>query len=74
MPVWLEGALIGLAVAVFLVAAEYLLIRKAARERAARFHRKAEVDSGAHNRMRSITTFSLFLPFAFALAWWILWG
>ena len=75
MPVWLEGGLIGLGVAAFLVAAEYLLIRKAARERAVRLHRKvAEVDSGEQNRLRSITTFSLFLPFAFAAAWWILWG
>ena len=75
MPVWLEGGLIGLGVAAFLVAAEYLLIRKAARERAVRLHRKVvEVDSGEQNRLRSITTFSLFLPFAFAAAWWILWG
>jgi hypothetical protein len=74
MPVYLEGALIGLAVAVFLVAAEYLLIKKAAKERAARFHRKVEIDSSEHNRIRSIATFSMFLPFAFALGWWILWG
>lgn len=74
MPVWLEGALIGLALAAFLVAAEYMLIQKAARERAARLNRKVEADPSAHNRMRSITTFSFVLPFAFALAWWILWG
>lgn len=74
MPIYVEGALIGLAVAVFLVMAEYLLIKKAARERAARFHRKVETDSSEHSRMRSITTFSILLPFAFALAWWVLWG
>jgi hypothetical protein len=74
MPVWLEGGLIGLGLAVFLVAAEYLLIRKSARERAARLHRKVEAEPGAQNRMRSIASFSLVLPFAFALAWWVLWG
>lgn len=74
MPVYVEGALIGLAVAVFLVAAEYVLLRKAAKERAARFHRKVEIDSSEHSRIRSITTFSILLPFAFALAWWVLWG
>ena len=74
MPVWLEGGLIGLGLGAFLVAMEYLLIRKAARERAARLHRKVEVDPGEENRMRSIATFSAALPFAFAAAWWILWG
>jgi hypothetical protein len=53
---------------------EYLLIRKAARERAVRLHRNVEVDPGEHNRMRSIVTFAAALPFAFAAAWWILWG
>jgi hypothetical protein len=75
MPVWMEGGLIGLALAVFLVAAEYMLIKRAARERAARLHRKTvEADPGGHNRMRGILTFSVVLPFAFALAWWVLWG
>ncbi|MGH8741148.1 MAG: hypothetical protein ACREUN_09570 [Burkholderiales bacterium] len=66
--------MIGLALAAFLVLAEYLLIKKSARERAARFHRKVEIDSSEQSRIRSITTFALFLPFAFALGWWILWG
>lgn len=74
MPIWLEGGLIGLGLAVFLVAMEYLLIRKAAKERAVRLHRKVEVDPGEHNRMRAITTFAIVLPPAFALAWWVLWG
>lgn len=74
MPIWLEGGLIGLALAAFLVAAEYMLIRKSARERATRFHRKVEIDSSEQSRLRAITTFSVLLPPAFALAWWILWG
>ena len=74
MPVWLEGGSIGLGLAVFLVGAEYLLIKKTAKDRAVRRHRKVEVDPGEHNRMRSIVTFSAVLPFAFAAAWWIIWG
>jgi hypothetical protein len=71
----MEGGLIGLALAVFLVVAEYLLIKRAARDRAARLNRKVvEADPGAENRMRAILTFSAVLPFAFALAWWVLWG
>jgi hypothetical protein len=74
MPVWLEGGLIGLGIGAFLVAMEYLLIKKAARDRAVRLHRQVEIDPGEQNRMRSITSFSVVLPFAFAAAWWILWG
>ena len=74
MPIWLEGGLVGLGLGVLLVAAEYLLIKKAARDRAARLHRKVAVDPGEQNRMRAIGTFALGLPFAFAAAWWMLWG
>jgi hypothetical protein len=75
MPIWLEGGIVGLALGAFLVGMEYMLIKRAARARAARFHRKVvEVDPGERNRMRSIISFSAVLPFAFAGAWWILWG
>lgn len=74
MPIYVEGGLIGLAVAVVLVLGEYLLIQKSAKERAARFHRKVEIDSSEESRMRAITRFSIFLPFGFALAWWVIWG
>ena len=74
MPVYVEGALIGLAVAAFLVLAEYVAIRKSARDRAARLHRKVAIDPSETSRMRSITAFALLLPPGFALAWWVLWG
>jgi hypothetical protein len=75
MPIWLEGGLVGLALGAFLVGMEYLLIKRAARERAVRLHRKVvETDPGEHNRMRAIIQFSAVLPFAFAAAWWMLWG
>jgi hypothetical protein len=74
MPVYLEGALIGLALAAFLVLAEYVVIRKGARDRAARLHRKPEIDPSEASRMRSIMAFAILLPPGFALAWWVLWG
>jgi hypothetical protein len=74
MPVYVEGALIGLGLAAFLVLAEYLLIKKSANERAARFHRKVEIDSSETSRLRSIMTFAVLLPPAFGLAYWVLWG
>jgi hypothetical protein len=75
MPIWLEGGVIGLGLGALLIGVEYLLIKRAARERAVRLHRKVvEVDPGERNRMRSIVSFSAVLPFAFAAAWWIIWG
>jgi hypothetical protein len=70
----LQGALIGLALGLFLVAAEWLLLKKAARERAERLHRSAELDETGRKRIRSVAGFSAFLPPAFALAFWIIWG
>lgn len=67
----IQGALVGIAVAFFLVGAEYLLLRKAVNERAARFKRKAEFDVTERRRMTSITRFAVLLPFAFALGYWL---
>lgn len=74
MHVAIQGGLIGLALGAFLVAAEWLLLRSAARERAARLRRAAELDETARRRIRSITSFAALLPPAFALVFWIVWG
>jgi hypothetical protein len=70
----IEGALIGTGVGFFLVATEYLLLRKAVNERAQRFKRKAEFDVTERRRMTSMTRFAIILPAAFALGFWIVWG
>ena len=67
----LEGALIGIGIALFLVVAEYLLLRQAVNERAERLKRKAEFDVTERRRMTSMTRFALILPFAFALGFWM---
>lgn len=74
MHVVLQGALVGLGLGAFLVAAEWLVLRSAAKERAVRLRRAAELDDTARKRIRSITGFALFLPAAFALAFWVIWG
>ena len=68
----LQGALVGIGVALFLVAAEYFLLRQAVNERSERFKRKAEFDVTERRRMTSMTRFALILPFAFALGFWML--
>lgn len=67
-----EGALIGAGVGFFLVATEYLLLKKAVNERAQRFKRKAEFDSTERRRMTSMTRFAVLLPIGFALGFWLL--
>jgi uncharacterized BrkB/YihY/UPF0761 family membrane protein len=67
----IEGALIGAGVGLFLVAAEYLMLRKAVNERAQRYKRKAEFDITERRRMSMIWRFALVLPAAFALGFWV---
>jgi hypothetical protein len=67
----IEGALVGAGVAVFLIAAEYFLLRKAVGDRAERLKRKAEFDVTDRRRMTSMTRFAVFLPIAFAIGFWL---
>jgi len=66
-----EGFIIGLALAVLLVGAEYLLQRKAARERSEQFKVKLELDETQRRRINSLMRFCLFVPPAFAVAYWL---
>ncbi|HEX4926655.1 MAG TPA: hypothetical protein VFV74_01505 [Burkholderiales bacterium] len=67
----IQGALIGAGVGLFLVGAEYLLLRQAVNERARRFKRKAEFDVTERRRMISMSRFAVLLPAGFALAFWL---
>ena len=66
-----EGFIIGFALALVLVGAEYLLQRKAAKERSAQFKTKMELDDTQRRRINSLLRFSVFIPPAFALAFWL---
>jgi hypothetical protein len=67
----IEGALIGTGVGFFLIAAEYLLLRKTVNDRAERLKRKAEFDVTERRRITSLARFALVLPVAFAVGFWI---
>jgi len=67
----IEGALIGAGVALFLVGAEYLLLKRAVNERAQRYKRKAEFDITEKRRMSSMWRFAILLPIGFALGFWL---
>lgn len=68
----LEGLLIGAALAAVLVAAEYYLQRKEAVERAQRLKRSAELDTDQRRRIATMARFAIFIPPAFAAAWWLM--
>jgi hypothetical protein len=70
----IQGALIGLAIGVVLLGTEWMLLRKAAAEQAAKLHRAAVLDDIARNRIKTMARFALVLPFAFAFAFWYIWG
>ena len=67
----IEGALIGAGIGAFLVGAEFLLLRHAVNERAARFKRKAEFDVTERRRMMSMWRFAVLLPVGFAVGFWL---
>jgi len=74
MHIALQGALLGLAIGVVLTVVEYLFVKKAVDERAVQKHEKPQFDQTDRNRIKSIANFSLFLPPAFAIGFWLLWG
>jgi hypothetical protein len=74
MNVVLQGALTGLGVALFLLAVDYLHLRKLARERAKKRHVALEFDDTERRRLASLVRFCVFVPPAFAISYWLLWG
>jgi hypothetical protein len=72
MHIALKGALLGLVVAVLLVAIEYHVVKKAVAGRATPSHPKPEFDAQDRNRVRAVVNFAIFLPPAFALGAWLL--
>ena len=74
MPIALQGALIGLALGLFLVAVEYFMLKSAAEERAKRMHKVAKLEEMERRRIATVFRFGLILPIGFALGFWIIWG
>ena len=70
----LQGALIGLGIGAVLTVVEYLFVKKAVEERAVARHQKPQFDPTDKKRISSILNFALFLPPAFAIGFWLIWG
>jgi hypothetical protein len=68
----LKGALIGLVIAVFLITIEYMMVKKAVKERAKPSDPNPQFDGQDRNRVKAVVNFCLFLPPAFALGAWLI--
>ncbi len=74
MPEAIQGALVGLAIGAVLVGTEWMLLKKAATEQAAKLHRSPVLDDAARNRIKTMARFAFVLPFAFAFFFYYIWG
>jgi predicted oxidoreductase len=68
----LEGLLVGAGLAGLLLFAEYYLQRKIAVERAEQLKRVMALDQDQRKRISSMARFCLFIPPAFAVAFWLI--
>lgn len=68
----LEGLVYGAVLAAVLLGLEYYLQRKEAIERAQRLKRAVELDSDQRRRISTMARFCVFIPPAFAAAWWLM--
>ena len=69
-----QGALYGVGLGLLLIIVEYLFVKKAVEERAQLQHKRPQFEQTDRNRIKSVVTFSFFIPPAFALGAWLLWG
>jgi hypothetical protein len=67
-----EGLIIGAILAAVLLGAEYWLQRKEAIDRAQRLKRAVALDEDQRRRIATMARFCIFIPPAFALAWWLM--
>lgn len=74
MHIAVQGALYGLGLGLILIIIEYMFVKKAVEERAQLQHKKPEFDQADRNRIKSVISFAFFIPPAFALGAWMLWG
>jgi hypothetical protein len=74
MNVWIQGALVGAAIAAVLIIFEYLAIQKEIAEKSKRIAKKVDWDSNQVSRMRGMISFGLVLPIGGAIGAWLVFG
>ncbi len=74
MHIALQGALIGLLVAVVMFVTDYMIIKKGVAERAKRRGRAPEMEGTERERMKTLFRYVIFLPAGGAFLFWLIWG
>jgi hypothetical protein len=70
----IRGAVLGGVIGAALVGLEYMMLSKDAKERAAKLHRKPELDEVARLRIKTMARFAFALPLLFGAIFWLVWG
>jgi len=70
----IKGAVLDGVIGIALVALEYMMLNKDAKERAEKLHRKPELDEVARLRIKTIARFAFVLPVLFGAGFWLIWG
>jgi hypothetical protein len=70
----IQGLLIGIVLAAFLLLFEYLAAQRSAAARAKKMAKKQELNQDERARIASMTRFCLMLPVGVALIWWLISG
>lgn len=70
----IKGAVLGGVIGAALVALEYMMLTKDAKERAEKLHRKPQLDETARLRIKTITRFAFVLPLLVGGMFWLIWG
>jgi hypothetical protein len=72
MNIWLQGALVGVALAAILIIFEYMAITREVAERSKRVAKKVDWDSNQKSRIRGMMSFGVILPIGCAIGAWLL--
>lgn len=67
----MKGFLIGLAISIFLIVFEYMMVKKDVQERAQLRHKKPEFEPTDKKRVQAVVNFCLFVPPALAVGFWL---
>jgi hypothetical protein len=70
----IKGAILGGVVGAVLVALEYMLLTKNAKDRAVKLHRAPALDEVERLRIKTMARFAFVLPILFGAGFWLIWG
>ena len=74
MHIAIQGALVGLGIAAFLYAFEYMAVKRSAAERSKKMAKKMDINQEEISRLRAVRGLCYLLPVGCAIGAWLVWG